>query len=118
MPTTTKTLKSSTTASQRKAILRARADRAHDRYVVRTYGLAEGEYAARLADQQGRCAICMKVPRRRRLAVDHDHDTGQPRALLCYLCNKAIGQFEFDPMVAHNAATYLLSISTAREPAT
>jgi hypothetical protein len=58
----------------------------------------------------------MKVPRKRRLAVDHDHDTGQPRSLLCYLCNRAIGQFEFDPMVAHNAAIYLMSISAARDP--
>lgn len=93
-----------------RAAARAKADRTHDRYVVRTYGLAPGEYAELLAAQNGRCAICMKVPRRRRLAVDHDHQTGRPRALLCYMCNKAIGQFEFDPMVAYNAASYLLSI--------
>lgn len=63
-----------------------------------------------LADQDGRCAICMRRPRNRRLAVDHDHFTGLPRALLCYTCNKALGWYEFDAMVAYNAARYLLAI--------
>jgi hypothetical protein len=63
-----------------------------------------------LADQGGRCAICMRIPRNRRLAVDHDHFTGLPRALLCYTCNKALGWWEFDPIMAYQAAQYLLDI--------
>jgi hypothetical protein len=63
-----------------------------------------------LADQGGRCAICTRVPRARRLAVDHDHFTGEPRALLCYTCNKALGWWEFDPIAAYHASRYLLSI--------
>lgn len=63
--------------------------------------------------QDGRCAICTRQPRNRRLAVDHDHFTGKPRALLCATCNKALGWWEFDPIAAHNASAYLASIYEA-----
>lgn len=96
-----------------RAARQARQDRAHERYVQRTYGLAPGQYAEMLAAQDGRCAICRKRPRRRRLAVDHDHFTGLPRALLCYLCNKALGQYEFDQETATNASRYLAAIAAA-----
>lgn len=91
---------------------KARADRTHDRYVQRTYGLEAGEYARLLEAQDGRCAICTRHPRSRRLAVDHDHQTGRVRALLCYTCNKfVLGFVEFDPIAAHNAAVYLAGIA-------
>ena len=97
---------------------KARADRAHDRYVRRTYGLTEGEYAAILAAQDGRCAICTRRPRSRRLAVDHDHETGKVRGLLCYTCNHfVLGFVEFDPIAAHNAATYIGGIARDYGPA-
>ena len=104
---------------EQRAKEKARADRNHDRYVQRTYGLTEGEYARLLAAQDGRCAICTRVPRRRRLAVDHNHTTGEVRALLCYFCNKYIGHWEFDPIAAHNASIYLGEIAAAHvlEPA-
>lgn len=99
-------------AKARKAIADARAAKAHDRYVSRTYGLEPGEYARLLAEQDGRCAICTKRPRNRRLAVDHDHRTGKVRGLLCYFCNHfVIGTVEFDPIAAHNAAVYLSNIA-------
>jgi hypothetical protein len=63
-----------------------------------------------LAAQGGRCAICRKVPRNRYLAVDHDHRTGAVRGLLCYLCNTALGIWEFDKTTAFNAAVYLSRI--------
>jgi hypothetical protein len=94
-----------------KAKATATRARAHEKYVIKTYGLKPGQYAQMLADQGGVCAICLKAPRNRRLAVDHDHNTGLPRALLCYLCNKYLGQWEFDPVVATLAAIYLLSIA-------
>lgn len=90
---------------------KARQDRAHDKYVQRTYGLEAGEYARLLEAQQGRCAICARVARNRRLAVDHNHETGQVRSLLCYFCNKYLGQWEGDPIAAHNASVYLAEIA-------
>lgn len=62
--------------------------------VEKTYGLSDQDYAALLAYQGGRCYICQRVPRSRRLAVDHDHETGAVRGLLCSDsdrgCNHAI----------------------------
>ena len=96
---------------------KARADRNHDRYVQRTYGLQSGAYASMLEAQSGRCAICTRRPRARRLAVDHDHDTGEVRGLLCYTCNHfVLGFVEFDPIAAHNAAVYLARIARAYGP--
>lgn len=103
--------------SRSRAEARAKADRAHDKYVVRQYGLAPGQYAAMLKEQEGRCAICRRRPVRRRLAVDHDHNDGRVRALLCYTCNHQIlGWVEGDPIAAHNLAIYVGSIAADYGP--
>ncbi len=86
-------------------------DAAHERGVQRRYGLFPGEYARMLAEQDGRCAICMNRPAKQRLAVDHDHKTGKVRALICSRCNRALGQFENDPVRASNASRYLEAIA-------
>ena len=50
------------------------------------------EYDAMLESQGGVCAICEKpCPSGRALAVDHCHDTGQIRGLLCMKCNRGLG---------------------------
>jgi hypothetical protein len=62
--------------------------KSHDKYVQETYGLAPGEYEALLELQGGVCYICKGgKSSKRRLAVDHDHETGKPRGLLCRNCN-------------------------------
>jgi hypothetical protein len=68
-----------------RAHVKARKRARHDSRVAKTYGLAPGEYAELLAFQGGTCAI-PSCPARgvvKRLAVDHDHETGAPRGLLC-----------------------------------
>ena len=90
-----------------------RKDRAHDRYVVRTYSLAPGQYEEMLNEQDGRCAICRKRPQNRYLAVDHSHETGAVRALLCYFCNSSIGTFEYSADTARRASEYLTNIAQA-----
>jgi hypothetical protein len=72
------------------------------------YGLTREAYEAMLASQRGVCAICGKTDRLgRRLAVDHAHDTGAIRALLCGDCNVAIGLLQEDPRVIESAAAYV-----------
>lgn len=66
-----------------------------------------------LAEQDGRCVICMKAARTRRLAVDHDHATQAVRGLLCYRCNQYLGQWENDPIAVHNLILYLWNIAEA-----
>lgn len=55
----------------------------HARHVEKTYGITADDYAALLAFQGGVCYICRRKPRAKRLAVDHDHQTGEVRGLLC-----------------------------------
>ena len=66
----------------------------------RQYGLSLEDYDRMLEQQGGVCAICHKPvvlvdPRSgavKRLSVDHDHETGKVRGLLCHKCNALLGQ--------------------------
>lgn len=73
-------------------------DRLNRRYVIR-YGITIDQYEEMHAAQGGRCAICgTSDPRARsavtRLAVDHDHETGAVRGLLCFPCNARLAVLE------------------------
>lgn len=66
----------------------------HKRYagaLRRNYGLSLDEYDALYEAQQGLCAICDRPDPNRRLCVDHCHETGEVRGLLCSSCNTALG---------------------------
>ncbi|MFD0856820.1 endonuclease VII domain-containing protein [Actinomadura adrarensis] len=54
--------------------------------------------------QGGVCSICL---RRKASHVDHDHDTGLFRGLLCFPCNGALGQYHDTPEYLRAAARYL-----------
>tara|TARA_B100001059_G_C17453368_1_gene388534 strand:+ start:117 stop:596 length:480 start_codon:yes stop_codon:yes gene_type:complete len=57
------------------------------------YGLTTTEYDNMLREQNGVCAICgSDNPRGKNVfVIDHNHDTGEVRGLLCDMCNKGIG---------------------------
>lgn len=56
---------------------------AHGRHVEKAYGITPEQYDALLEAQGGRCALCGRQPKGKRLAVDHRHSDGQVRGLLC-----------------------------------
>ena len=56
--------------------------------------LRPGCYEDLLAQQNGVCAICGRAPTNHKLSLDHDHETGQFRGLLCAPCNSALGKVE------------------------
>src|SRR5437660_11818004 len=58
---------------------------------IAQYGLTEEQYIAMYDQQCGLCAICGGSETNKRLAIDHDHTTGQVRALLCNKCNLTLG---------------------------
>lgn len=67
----------------------------------RLFGITQTDYNNMLADQGGKCAICQqpnralgKIQKPYALAVDHSHDTGKVRGLLCNRCNPWLGWFE------------------------
>lgn len=71
------------------------------------YNMTLEEYDALLLAQNGVCAICENPPEKRSLSVDHNHVTGQVRALLCDLCNVALGNMRDRPDLLRKAADYL-----------
>ena len=63
--------------------------------LLRLYGITEAQYDAMLEAQLGVCAICLEPPVKGKvLDVDHNHETGEARALLCHGCNLAVGFYE------------------------
>lgn len=71
------------------------------------FGITIKDYEDMLIKQEGKCAICGELPVKRRHAVDHDHNTGKVRGLLCWRCNRTIGALNDDPVLIRKAAEYL-----------
>jgi hypothetical protein len=69
-------------------------------------GVSPEKYAELLFLQGGVCAIC-KGECYKKLSVDHDHETGEVRGLLCHSCNTAVGLLLDDPQRLEAAAAYL-----------
>ena len=77
------------------------------------YGITAEEYDQMLKDQNEVCLICgLKAGGGRgpksRLAVDHSHETGRVRGLLCNNCNNGLGRFKDDPALLSKAIEYLV----------
>jgi hypothetical protein len=81
-------------------------------HLKRKFGLTVERYEEMLAAQGGTCALCggsdPKAARGGAFAVDHCHETGKVRALLCSPCNKGIGLLGDDPDRLLAAAMYLM----------
>ena len=82
-------------------------EKTRERQLKRLYGLTLLQYNQMLEKQYGRCKICGKTEERKSLHVDHDHETGRVRGLLCDDCNKALGFFHDDLALLYNAVDYL-----------
>jgi hypothetical protein len=75
----------------------------------RKYGISVSDYDRMFLQQSGLCAICSSQSNDgRRLHVDHCHDTGKVRGLLCNRCNKGLGLFRDDPDLLSIAAGYIV----------
>ncbi|NEB13672.1 recombination endonuclease VII [Streptomyces coelicoflavus] len=85
-----------------------RAERNRTGYFKRKYGLAPAELDAMTAEQQGVCCICLTAPAEH---VDHCHETGRVRGVLCFSCNAALGQFKDRPDAIRRAAAYVEGIA-------
>lgn len=74
---------------------------------MKKYGVSQDCFQLMLAVQKNACGICkeifLKSPH-----VDHCHETGEVRGLLCGQCNKALGGFKDSPEILERAKEYLL----------
>ncbi len=82
---------------------------AREKYLQKTYGMSEADYEALLAEFDGNCWVCRKPPKTKRLHVEHDHQTGLVRGLVCWTDNKLLGVARDNPELLRNAAAYLES---------
>ena len=75
----------------------------------KVYGITLEQYDQMLNTQNHACAICKKHKNEfaKALAVDHCHDTGKVRGLLCTNCNRALGNLKDSIDSAINAVAYL-----------
>src|SRR5713226_675782 len=81
----------------------------------RQYGISLAQYELILARQNGACAICREKSERT-LCVDHCHETGTVRGLLCTKCNTALGLYEDDPNRTEAATAYLRAAHAGLTP--
>lgn len=78
--------------------------------IKRRFGLTEEQYDAMASAQANLCAICMQNRSVRptfKLSVDHDHESGAIRGLLCSNCNIGLGHFDDSPSLLRAAADYI-----------
>jgi hypothetical protein len=84
---------------------------------VKKYGISIEDRLRMTLEQGGRCLICGCVlepaGHRKRIivdlvgCVDHDHETGEVRGILCYACNAGLGHFKDDPRLMALAIQYV-----------
>ncbi|MBU0847166.1 endonuclease VII domain-containing protein [Patescibacteria group bacterium] len=80
---------------------------------LRRYNLTWPEFTQLQNNQNGTCAICGKIfspqtwDKRTDICIDHDHQTGKVRGLLCHLCNRGLGQFYDRVDLLEQAIKYL-----------
>lgn len=86
----------------------------HARNLQRRYGLSVDEYQTLLANQNFACPICeveisntIEYKGKRPVAVDHNHDTGDVRGILCSMCNLMLGHARENTSILYRAIVYL-----------
>ena len=90
-----------------------------------SYKITPEQFAAKLAEQKGRCGICRRIldveleafqAGRRRTRVDHCHETGAFRGILCHRCNLGLGYFGDDVKHMLAAVDYLGGMRLTSDP--
>lgn len=80
--------------------------------IFRKYGITQEDYIKQLELQGNKCAICHKLDDGKRyLHIDHCHETGRVRGILCYQCNWYMGLIDKDQDIKVRLAMYGCSIN-------
>jgi hypothetical protein len=80
------------------------------------YGINKDTFDQQMIAQKRRCAICRtKFTRNADACIDHNHETGNVRGLLCHPCNTGLGYFRDEPIRLKSAARYLEVSNVDRE---
>lgn len=86
-----------------------KSDQGRTTILQRAFGISSQHYNTLLDLQEHRCRLCGAPDRAdgKSLAVDHDHETGKVRKLLCGKCNLTLGRHNDAPEWFERAALYL-----------
>lgn len=96
-----------------KSAARKRTPEQRREQLLRTkYKLTPAEYDELLRRQDGVCAICYRGNNGKRFHVDHCHDQGHVRGLLCSPCNTGIGHFQDNTSRLERAIEYIREART------
>ena len=89
-------------------------ENAEDARMKRLYGISLNQYKLMFEEQNGCCALCHQPETSKaasgkilRLSVDHNHQTGSIRGLLCFVCNRGIGFIRDDIELAIRVLEYI-----------
>jgi hypothetical protein len=74
-------------------------------HLMHRYGIGADEFDELVKQQGGVCPLC---GRENPEHVDHDHETGKVRGILCFNCNGGLGQFRDSIDALENAVSYLI----------
>lgn len=78
-----------------------------ERHLISSFGINLDNYQKLLDSQNGVCAICGAYPKKRSLHVDHCHNSGRVRGLLCFRCNAILGLCNDNHFALDKASMYL-----------
>jgi hypothetical protein len=85
-----------------------------NRNLLRRYGIGIDEYQTLLANQNFACSICtveisdtLEYKRKLPVVVDHNHETGEVRGILCSMCNLVLGHARESTEILYRAIVYL-----------
>lgn len=81
--------------------------RKRDWYLKTKYNITLEQYDEMFEKQNGNCAICGLPELMKRLSVDHDHETGEVRGLLCQSCNGLLGLAKDNQEILFDSINYL-----------
>lgn len=95
--------------SKRKASYIKNRNAVRNDNLKRKFGITLKEYNIKLNNQKSKCIICWKTAEenKKALAVDHNHETGEVRDLLCANCNAAIGFAQENIEIAKSMVKYI-----------
>lgn len=81
----------------------------YNNHLKRNYGITFEDYNSMFNEQKGCCAICgtHQSELKQKLCVDHNHETGEIRKLLCKKCNWVIGLVDENPQTLKIMIKYL-----------
>jgi hypothetical protein len=76
----------------------------YERRLKYEYNITKEEIESLRRQQDNKCAICRSEVK---LVIDHNHNTGKVRGLLCNNCNTGLGQFKDNSFLLMKAYDYL-----------